>query len=68
LNCLILACDGLWDVVTNETAVKFVGRRLTEGIPVAKIAHQLVDYALDKRSFDNVSVLIVVFEHCSAKG
>lgn len=31
---IIVACDGLWDVVSNDVAVRFVSRRLNDQIKV----------------------------------
>lgn len=63
---MIMACDGLWDVVDNQTAVNFVlhfcfdgnGKRINEKL---NIAAKLADFALSQGSTDNVSVIIVFF-------
>lgn len=39
---LILACDGIWDVSTNEQAVAYVRRRLTAHRDVQRAAMELV--------------------------
>ncbi|MCF7799599.1 protein phosphatase 2C domain-containing protein [Candidatus Babeliales bacterium] len=52
---LILACDGLWDVVNNERAGEIVNRAPS----VQAAAAQLVDIALKMGSRDNISVLVV---------
>eukprot|EP01006_Ploeotia_vitrea_P047632 TRINITY_DN67145_c1_g1_i1.p1 TRINITY_DN67145_c1_g1~~TRINITY_DN67145_c1_g1_i1.p1 ORF type:complete len:284 (+),score=14.88 TRINITY_DN67145_c1_g1_i1:170-1021(+) len=63
---MILACDGLWDVVTNAEAVECVqkvledaGNRSEETLKLA--AKILTDLAINKDSLDNVSVLVVSF-------
>lgn len=62
---MILACDGLWDVIDNQTAVNLVlsecytirtGCRNTNKI---NIARRLADYALEKGSTDNITVVVV---------
>jgi serine/threonine protein phosphatase PrpC len=70
---VILACDGLWDVVQNHEAVNFVkdhkNNNHTEfyqlSYPNSKndtnIARKLAHYAIAKGSTDNVSILIVFF-------
>jgi len=60
---LIMACDGIWDVMSNEDAVKFVRKKLKETDEVAKICESLIDRCLDLGSKDNMSVIIVVFKH-----
>uniref|UniRef100_A0A6B2LB93 PPM-type phosphatase domain-containing protein n=1 Tax=Arcella intermedia TaxID=1963864 RepID=A0A6B2LB93_9EUKA len=54
---LILACDGLWDVVDDKHAVGIVQScgSVQEG------ARKLVSTALDARSTDNISVAVVFF-------
>eukprot|EP01087_Luapelamoeba_hula_P021755 TRINITY_DN7669_c0_g1_i1.p1 TRINITY_DN7669_c0_g1~~TRINITY_DN7669_c0_g1_i1.p1 ORF type:complete len:450 (-),score=51.86 TRINITY_DN7669_c0_g1_i1:144-1493(-) len=60
----ILACDGLWDVVSNEEAVAFVCERFVgecgcgEDV-LSDIATDLCEHALAKGSTDNVTVMIV---------
>lgn len=71
-ECLILASDGLWDVVTNETACEIVrmvlrGSRPPEGDSgrsgstkaCADAAMLLTKLALARQSADNVSVVVV---------
>lgn len=52
---LIIACDGLWDVVTSEQAVKLV---LQEGGDPIRSAAKLRDYAHALNSTDNISVIV----------
>jgi len=55
---LILACDGLWDVIDDQSAVDLV-----RDIQDAQEASQkLLDYALGRTS-DNVTVLLVRFKY-----
>lgn len=59
-DVLILACDGLWDVMTSEEAVNTVREIYLSGEKeVLKIAEEMVDLALDKGSKDNISTIIV---------
>lgn len=64
---LIMACDGLWDVMDNQEAVDFVlkicydmktNTRKNDKINMAK---RLADRAIEKGSGDNISVIIVFF-------
>ncbi|KAL8817628.1 MAG: hypothetical protein Q9223_003580 [Gallowayella weberi] len=55
---LILACDGLWDVCSDQEAVDLV--RHTQDPQVA--SKQLVDYALARFSTDNLSCMLVRFD------
>ncbi|RKF81888.1 Protein phosphatase 2C-like protein 1 [Golovinomyces cichoracearum] len=55
---LVLACDGIWDVCTDQEAVNLV-REINEPTSAAK---RLVDYALAHFSTDNLSCMIVRFK------
>lgn len=68
---LLIACDGLWDVLTSEEAIKFIrdrlnqdsnsgsGTKMVTSDRLSSIADELVKHAIDdKKSSDNVSVLI----------
>lgn len=52
---LILACDGLWDVVGDTEAVQAVAHLSDED----EMARTLVDIALKKGSTDNISVMVL---------
>ncbi|KUJ21732.1 protein phosphatase 2C ABI1 [Mollisia scopiformis] len=54
---IILACDGLWDVCSDQEAVDLV-RNQPDPVAAAK---QLVDHALARFSTDNLSCMIVRF-------
>lgn len=64
---MIFACDGLWDVLSNQDAVDFVLSKLDDinkivnmtGYSINNIANQLGSYAIEKGSYDNVSIIIV---------
>jgi len=69
---IIIACDGVWDVLTDQEAVDFVKIKIDEALketsesatPFAsfenKVARQLIDEALEKGSTDNITVQIVL--------
>ncbi|KAI5457712.1 phosphatase 2C-like domain-containing protein [Mariannaea sp. PMI_226] len=52
---IIIACDGLWDVCTDQEAVDLV-RNLEDPVVASKL---LVDHALNRFSTDNLSCMIV---------
>jgi serine/threonine protein phosphatase PrpC len=70
---LILGCDGVWDVLQNQEVVDFVLEKYNDIIRAKKplsefkgrseynIAHKLADYAINKGSTDNISVMIIFF-------
>lgn len=58
---LILACDGIWDVVNNQEAINHVKDVLEKNQgDCTQAARSLADYALNiKRSTDNISAIVV---------
>lgn len=65
---IVLACDGLWDVLSNDEVVNFIlitsyDQSLTKRIVDnnVNVAKKLAEYALTKGSTDNISVIIAFF-------
>ncbi|XP_034539551.1 protein phosphatase 1E [Notolabrus celidotus] len=57
---LILACDGFWDTVSSEEAVRVVSDHLQENSgDTTMVAHKLVASARDAGSSDNITVIVV---------
>eukprot|EP00887_Chlorella_sp_A99_P006845 scaffold2.g6845.t1 len=67
---LVLACDGVWDVMTNQQVVDFVAERLDRGQGTTEIACELLDTCLASnpreargRGCDNMTAVIVLLQH-----
>ena len=45
---LVLACDGVWDVMTNEELVNFVSARMRVTDDLEAIANEVIDTCLHK--------------------
>lgn len=59
-DVLLLACDGLWDVLSSEEAINTVRELYESGEDsVLKIAEEMLDISLDKGSKDNISAVVV---------
>mmetsp|Transcript_27295 Transcript_27295/g.73848 ORF Transcript_27295/g.73848 Transcript_27295/m.73848 type:complete len:803 (+) Transcript_27295:198-2606(+) len=56
---LIMACDGLWDVVSSEEACKEVARAMGAGEDAAEA---LGIKAIKRGSMDNITVLVLYFD------
>ncbi|PRP79790.1 hypothetical protein PROFUN_12544 [Planoprotostelium fungivorum] len=54
---VIIACDGLWDVISHQKAVDIVLEHANEDSK--SIAKRLVTYALEHNTTDNVSVVLI---------
>jgi len=61
---VILACDGLWDVIPPWQAVEIVVDYVKEyGVDAHKAAKWLLSQAIELGSQDNVTVVVVFFEN-----
>ncbi|CAJ0940428.1 unnamed protein product [Ranitomeya imitator] len=58
---IILACDGIWDVMGNEELCDFVRSRLEVTDDLEKVCNEIVDTCLYKGSRDNMSVILICF-------
>eukprot|EP01029_Cantina_marsupialis_P002254 TRINITY_DN1206_c0_g1_i1.p1 TRINITY_DN1206_c0_g1~~TRINITY_DN1206_c0_g1_i1.p1 ORF type:complete len:640 (-),score=181.39 TRINITY_DN1206_c0_g1_i1:723-2642(-) len=56
---LILACDGIWDVIGEEHAVEIVHRSLENTFDPTRAAEQLISMAKKLGSTDNITCVVV---------
>jgi serine/threonine protein phosphatase PrpC len=64
---IVMACDGLWDVLSNQDVIDFILEELdklkknksTNGSGKNNIAKNLGEYAIQKGSYDNVTIIII---------
>lgn len=58
---IVLATDGLYDVMTNQEIITFIHKQIKNRHDIDIIAKMLVEYAIkDKKSYDDVSVIIII--------
>jgi serine/threonine protein phosphatase PrpC len=57
---VVLACDGVWDVLPSQSVINFVRRRLAAHGDAARAARELVAKAIELATIDNVSAVVVV--------
>ena len=57
---ILLACDGIYDVMSNEQACAYVREALAAGEDVQAISEKMVKHAIDTlNTRDNVTVILV---------
>lgn len=57
---IVIACDGVWDVVSNEECLNMVQQIFDEGEQdIGKACEEMIDLCLKKDSRDNMSMIIV---------
>jgi protein phosphatase PTC1 len=57
-DLLIIACDGLWDVCTDQEAIDAIQPHKDDPVSASEF---LVDYAIENGSSDNITVMVVRF-------
>ena len=57
----MIACDGLWDVITDDDVSAQVVECLDNGKSASETAECLINTAMEKCTTDNVSVIVVIF-------
>ncbi|MGH0161405.1 UNVERIFIED_CONTAM: hypothetical protein FKN15_041261 [Acipenser sinensis] len=58
---LVLACDGVWDIISNEGLCAFVTNRLQVCSDLKEVCSQIIDTCLYKGSQDNMSITLICF-------
>lgn len=59
---IVVACDGIWDVVSNDDCIQMVRQIFEEGeSDIGKVCEEVLDLCLEKNSRDNMTSLIVKF-------
>lgn len=71
---VILACDGIWDVLTDQEACDFVRSRLQKGQPLNAITAEMCDHCLSNdadgsgNGCDNMTAMVILFKDGAASG
>ena len=67
---MVLACDGVWDVLTCDQCVAFIYDRLKQNLPLTTIVEQLLDRCLASDvttsgglGCDNMTCVLLRFKH-----
>lgn len=68
LRFIVLACDGVWGWLNNVQVARFVSNSLQEGNKPEAVVKDLVKYAFDQGSTDNISVVLLYFTMHNSDG
>lgn len=60
---IVMACDGLWDIIKSEDLGKVIDKILKKKSNPENLAVELAQYALNEGSGDNVSVIVIEVIH-----
>jgi serine/threonine protein phosphatase PrpC len=55
---IIFACDGLWDVMTNQDAIDYINEMIANKKFKGNYAKELAEHAIAKGSLDNVTTIV----------
>ncbi|KAH9617238.1 hypothetical protein KSS87_012519 [Heliosperma pusillum] len=58
---LIIGCDGIWDVFSNQNAVDFARRRLQQHNDIKLCCKEMVEEAIKRGAMDNLTVVMISF-------
>ena len=59
---VLLACDGIWDVIRPSKVPQLVYAHLTGGGSKESVAKSLIDHAKAEGSSDNMTAIVVFFD------
>jgi serine/threonine protein phosphatase PrpC len=68
---LLLCCDGIWDVMSNDEVGGFMHSQFQQGwkgMQLSDCCEALIDTCLEKGSRDNMSTVVACFPRCEIKG
>ena len=57
----IIACDGIYDAITNENLQKYISWKLKNGESCERVSKDCLDLCLQLGSRDNMSIIILSF-------
>ncbi len=69
IDFMVVASDGLWDIMTNDEAVDFIVNRMRINTPLKDICEQLISYCIAQvpvdtetgLGSDNITIIIALF-------
>jgi len=64
---LVLACDGIYDVLENQELCQLLRSRLLVSDDLKAVTNQILDFCLARGSRDNMTMVLVVFDAAPKK-
>ena len=64
---IVLACDGVYDVMTSQQVISYVRRRLLQHGDVQQAARELVEKAVHLASVDNCTAMVIALNQIQQK-
>ncbi len=61
-HIFVLACDGVWDVMSNEDVGQYIVTQRAAEKDMNKVAANLATEAINRGSEDNITIVIVSVE------
>ncbi|VDP83706.1 unnamed protein product [Echinostoma caproni] len=59
---IVLACDGVWDVLSNEALCSLLQHRMRCTDDLSTVCNETIDTCLYMGSSDNMSMVLVAFD------
>ncbi|CAG5089202.1 Oidioi.mRNA.OKI2018_I69.PAR.g12124.t1.cds [Oikopleura dioica] len=59
---IVMACDGVYDVVSNDELVVLVRSKFAEKESIVETVEEIVDVCLNRGSIDNMTIILIAFE------
>jgi len=63
---IVLACDGIWDVMSNLECTRYILTALKMGLSLQQACEMVLDECLRKSSGDNMSIMIISLDSVPA--
>lgn len=60
----IIACDGIYDAITNDNLQIFTTYKLKAGLAPQAVSASILDLCLNLGSRDNMSIILLTFDEC----
>lgn len=57
VDLAILACDGIWDCLTNDQVLAFIQSRIAAGMELTKICEEIIDHCLAPTSLNGIGTI-----------